>query len=613
MKKFFSKLLCLILSILFVLLSLLGCSSIQPSQETARKSAIKNIIFMIPDGGGFDNFTLAGEVKEKLFKDGLNKIPGARTTLTQDALSEYGYNDVTGLYLDRFLVGAASTESYVAGNKDEFRITDSSAAGTTLATGYKTRYTYAGIDKDGTPVASLTELAQANKMSTGIVTTKSFVDATPLAFFSSHSVHRYEYQDNSLQALTSGVDVMIGEGTEYGDILNIGEESSHTNVSASELGYTVATNKEQMLSAVENGVTKLWASISGWEHYTNTNTNIDMALNVLPYDVEASDTTPTLLEMTKVAIQTLSENINNENGFFLMIEGGALDNVAESCSFRHAMGEALAFDETFAYCVKWAKDNGDNTIVISCADHDSGGFYGIENYKEALIDLIISGENDNGKINTTKGFDTYKQMINGGTEMKYVSGHTSMPVPISLYVPESQYADSLSALCLPETISREEIRYKDKPKYYSLDSVNPKYIISNSEIAHAIAYLARLGTLDNLSLEMFVEVARYDYGVPCKDFMQLGTLEFSNKNSKQNTHGTHIYYDVEFISNNGKLRVKRNEFTCVLDGVEMEIGSLGNKKLKGLFIRNSRLSSEAGYQSGSFYLPKCILEKSEIL
>ena len=49
--------------------------------------AVKNIIFMIADGGGYDNFTLANKVKQSMQSQGINQLAGAKTQITGNALS----------------------------------------------------------------------------------------------------------------------------------------------------------------------------------------------------------------------------------------------------------------------------------------------------------------------------------------------------------------------------------------------------------------------------------------------------------------------------------------------------------------------------------------------
>ena len=57
-------------------------------------------------------------------------------------------------------------------------ITDSGAGGTAFATGHKTNYHMVGTDVNGKPLPSLTDFANAKKLSTGVVVTCRLNDAT---------------------------------------------------------------------------------------------------------------------------------------------------------------------------------------------------------------------------------------------------------------------------------------------------------------------------------------------------------------------------------------------------------------------------------------------------
>ena len=67
--------------------------------------------------------------------------------------------------------------------------TDSAAAGTALATGYKTYNRYIGMDSDGNPVKNLTELANELGKATAVLSTDSRSGATP-STFSAHAADR---------------------------------------------------------------------------------------------------------------------------------------------------------------------------------------------------------------------------------------------------------------------------------------------------------------------------------------------------------------------------------------------------------------------------------------
>lgn len=573
------------------------------------EKAVKNVIYMIADGGGYDNFTLAGKVKEEMMSRGVNKLSGAKTELTNNLLSGLGKATTNGLYLNEFLVGSANTLLQIPhGDESDYKsyITDSAAAGTALSSGYKTSYCHVGIDSDRTPRASLPELARLNDMATGLVTTKSYVDATPLAFFTSHAIHRYEYQDNSLQALFSGIDVVIGEGTEYGDMVD-GDTSSHPNISASTMQYSVAKSKTELLAkAKDPAAKKLWAPILGVD---NSDKDIkkeqwkwDLAADHISYDVDAKQSAeqPSLLEMTQAALQVLGTNINDPDGFFLMVEGGALDNAAEPGCLRPAVGEYLAFDEAFGYCVNWAAQRGD-TIVIATADHDSGGFSGIESCEKQLIDGIITGYIGSTELeNVTKFADIKEALedVGANTEnMKLHGSHTDMAVPICLYAPDSVKTDLVSNLGLPATTG--DVRTGNNMYYvpnasnsytwYTSSALNGDYTIDNTKIAPALAKVLKLGTLEEATAILFNKVGSVKDGVFTGEYG--GQIVFSGE-LYENSYAK--FRNCSYVNDAANLTAPR--FGNPLFNGDSQ---LNNQYLRPIFVLDDRLEPE----NGTFYLP----------
>lgn len=582
--------------------------------ETGGKT-VKNVIFMIADGGGYDNFTLADQVKEEMTEKGINKLTGAKTEVTTDLLSGIGITDVKGLYLDELLVGSANTLLQVPKNENDNQtsyITDSAAAGTALSSGYKTAYTYVGIDAEGKPRASITELARMNGMATGLVTTKSYVDATPLAFFTAHAIHRHQYQDASRQALLSGIDVVIGEGTEYGDMVDV--PTSHPDISATSMGYTVAKSKTQLFEkANDPSTTKLWAPILGvYNSFEELKDEVfDKASDHISYDADAylSAEQPSLLEMTQAALQVLGNNINDPEGFFLMVEGGALDNAAEPGLLRHTVGEYLAFDETFGYCVNWASQRGD-TIVIAVPDHDSGGFSGIENCRDTLIDSIISGYLGDEEFHNALSFADIKEALSDmgadSENMTLVGGHTEMAVPISLYAPESTENALLTAMGLPAEdgdIRLGEDQYYvanqgDSLTWYTSFALNNDYTVENTVIAPALVSVLELGSLEDATGKLFNEVCHIDSdGNVTSNYggsITFGDTLYETKYSK--------YHDCTF--SNGYISVDRNAsgYTPNATGATEKYGDL---LPESIFVLDDRNDPKAG----TFYVPAWILEK----
>ena len=583
-----------------------GSPTVPTVSVVPEEKGVKNVIFMIADGGGYDNFTLADKVKNEMVNKGVTKLPGAKTEITTNLLADSGMAETKGLYLNSLLVGSANTLLKVPNgdaDKQKSYITDSAAAGTALSSGYKTSYSYMGITSELIPRASLPELARMKGMSTGVVTNKSYMDATPLAFFTAHSIHRKDNINNSLQALLSGVDVLIGEGTEYGDLWGI-DESTHPDISASKIGYTVARNKSQLL-AKSATATKLWAPILGVDNSLKDlkDEEYDYTTDHISYDVDAATSSeqPSLLDMTKAALQVF-ENINNPEGFFLMIEGGALDNAAEGGHLYATVGEYLAFDEAFGYCVNWAAQRGD-TIVVAVPDHDSGGFSGIESCEKALIDGIIAGKIGDEELYSTLGFKSIKAALEDHGEdidnMKLASGHTEMPVPISLYAPDSIRAQLLTNMTLPTTGG--SIRTGTKEYYvpnesddltqYISSALNKDYVIDNTKIAPAIAKTLEMGSLDDASEKLFKKISSTDE--------ENGKLTLP-KDALYNSYGE--YYEVTYESADKTLSIGRNTSSYILNGQKQEIQKIGNQLPLAIFV----LAERNAQDEGVFYVPESV-------
>ena len=70
-------------------------------------------------------------------------------------------------------------------------VTDSAAAATAIATGFKTNNRMVSVDPNGRRLPTVLEQAASQGLATGVVTTTSFFDATPAAF-TAHARSRAE-------------------------------------------------------------------------------------------------------------------------------------------------------------------------------------------------------------------------------------------------------------------------------------------------------------------------------------------------------------------------------------------------------------------------------------
>ncbi len=331
--------------IIAVFMALLLVLSFASCKEADSK--IKNVILLIPDGGGYANFDLANDVKEA---GGFTNPDFKNKTAT----------DKGPMFMKDYLAGSATTLSAYE------NITDSAAAGTAIATGHKTFNGYVGVDENMMPLATILEASQYAGKATGIISTYEWMHATP-ASFTSHAEDRGDYGTIYRQIQNQRLDVVLGSG--YGAVA----EYDGSIDAAKERGYTVIEHKDQLLDVKPGD--KLWGNMSNPSS---------------PLDIHLEDGQATLAEMTQAAITALSAD---EDGFFLMVEGSKVDAGGHANDAVTTTSEYLAFDAAFRVAVEFAKSR-DDTVVIAIPDHDTGAMLYDEIPDKALaVQQIQAGEN----------------------------------------------------------------------------------------------------------------------------------------------------------------------------------------------------------------------------
>lgn len=514
--------------------------------KTYKIQGIKNIIFLIPDGAGFGTYDIANAYKQKYSSLAVNGIvpgiadtPGNRqaTTITTNAIDGM---TVTGLYLDEFMIATADTYMDPVENNVA---TDSTAAATSLLCGMKTRKYMAGVNAEYEPIANLLEVSRMQGKATGFVSTKSLVDATPC----SANIHVLErpnnhknYQiDANQQYMMCGIDVFLTYGSDGGYYYNSSaneEILNNGNFKAEYYGYAIVENLETLNTVINSGAKKIFSRIFECNgEYSSYNR--DYQANHIKYDIFAKPgENLTLMDMAKAALTALSANINDPDGFCLVIESGAIDNAAEGRNVEEAVAEYLAFDEVFAYCVNWAMKRGD-TIVVACPDHDSGGFYADPNDSAAP-------KSGNSKYDTMA--DVIDALYNGdvenGTKLAGQSNsHTTQNVPVWLYAPELVREAILEELGIPLDTNKDKVR---TGKFYDQTQPIPAYQINNSDISPAILKVLDLPSFGEVTEELFAlanEYGEYESTTGIFTFYN-GATVIKNTNYWTDKHGNKHYF-----------------------------------------------------------------------
>lgn len=302
-----------------------------PSEQTQEK--VQNVIFLIPDG-----FSASYATGYRWYKGSTSMM-------------------------DNMLVGMMRT--YSANSE----VTDSAAAGTAMATGFKTNNGMISVTPSGYQVKTILEAAEDSGKATGLVATSTITHATP-AVFSSHVASRASEADIAAQMMNEGVEVLLGGGKKFFTSKEQGGEQQTRDLvnEAKSMGYTTVEDRSQLSAAQGSKLLGLFSKEG-------------MAPEL---DREVTQE-PSLAEMTKKAINVLNQD---KDGFFLMVEGSQIDWAGHAHDAAWAMKDTEAFEYAVQAAVDFAKKDG-KTLVIIAGDHDTGGMsvggYGVY---DAKIDVL---------------------------------------------------------------------------------------------------------------------------------------------------------------------------------------------------------------------------------
>ncbi len=316
--------------------------------------AIKNVIFIIGDGTGLVQLT-----------SGQYNLVGAEGLLHLQTMP------VTGI-----------VKTYSANGL----ITDSAAGATAYSCGVKTDNGKIAQLPDETDCKTILEMAEEKGLSTGIVSTSTVTHATP-ASYAAHVTSRGMQAEIAVDYLDSGAEVIMGGGKEF--FISSSEDGSRREDSRNVIedfegsGYEYVESAAELKSSDSGKILGLF-SLAG---------------------MPSEERTPTLAEMSSKAIDVLSQN---EEGFFLMIEGSQIDWGGHENNVDYVLREVADFDAAVKVALDFAQENGE-TLVVLTADHETGGMT-INSHYDRRDEVEIAW--------TT-------------------TGHTGVPVPLLAYGPHA--------------------------------------------------------------------------------------------------------------------------------------------------------------------------------
>lgn len=233
---------------------------------------------------------------------------------------------------------------------------DSASTATSISTGHKT---YSGtINMDETMTVSYETIAEKLKKQLGykigILSTVNLNHATPAAFYA-HQASRNSYYEIGQELIDSGFDYFAGGGLKK----VTGAEGDQTDLYqlAEEAGYQVITTKaEAEALTAEDGKAIV----------------IDETLadeDAMSYAMDLEEGEWGLADYVEKGIEVL----DNENGFFMMVEGGKIDWACHANDAAATITDTIALDEAVAKAVDFYNEHPDETLILVTGDHETGG------------------------------------------------------------------------------------------------------------------------------------------------------------------------------------------------------------------------------------------------
>jgi len=322
----------------------LACTASDPQDSEPKKPV--NIIFLIGDGMGLSAVSTG-----------------------------FYFGDQPSVFKRFQEIGLQQTTSAIQ------KVTDSAASGTAMATGKKTYNGAIGVDTTKASVQNFTELISPMGWSTGVVATSTISHATPASFYA-HVEQRGMEEEIIVQLLDSEIDFFAGGGR---DKFNARRDSVDLMPLAAGKGFSIDTTGLPAPGTL----------------------SADQKYGFLP----EAGSMPSMINgrgdfLPQATILAISHLSQNQQGFFLMVEGSQIDWAGHANDSEYLVGEMLDFEKVIAAALDFAEKDG-NTLVVVTADHETGGLAlgpkkpapgesGYVNYSE--IELIFASGNHSATL-----------------------------------------------------------------------------------------------------------------------------------------------------------------------------------------------------------------------
>ena len=233
---------------------------------------------------------------------------------------------------------------------------DSASTATSIATGKKTWSGSINVSEDfSEKYETIAEKLKKQKdYKIGILSSVNLNHATPAAFYA-HQESRNSYYEIGLELIDSNFDYFAGGGLKK----TTGEEGDKEDLYtlAEKAGYKVVkTQAEAEALTAEDG-----KAIVIDEHLADS--------DAMAYELDRQDDEWGLADYVEKGIEVL----DNDNGFFMMVEGGKVDWACHANDAASTIADTIALDNAVEKAVKFYEEHPDETLILVTGDHETGG------------------------------------------------------------------------------------------------------------------------------------------------------------------------------------------------------------------------------------------------
>jgi alkaline phosphatase len=232
-------------------------------------------------------------------------------------------------------------------------VPDEGADATALACGQRVENGFVG----GETLPSLIYAAEKSQRATGLVTTSSLVQPTPVAFYSNIKGTPEPYR-NATDLLYSKIDVVLGGGEQYFTPANATNEWGRRDgrdliKEAKNSGYTIVRTRDELNNISTWRTRQIFGLFAPDQFYFSS---------LQPENRRQ----PSLAEMTRVAISCLNYNYS---GYFLVVEHDLVARAAERNFGKLAVNEVAEVDDAIESAVEYA---GPDALVMVTNNYSLG-------------------------------------------------------------------------------------------------------------------------------------------------------------------------------------------------------------------------------------------------